>query len=126
MRRFLQTAVLCALPLLFGGCGAVIVGGAAAGATYAYVNGQAKAMYNVDLNTAYRASIDALHDLSIPVVEERKTADEATVEAKLSGDTVTVSLDAVGEDATEITVRVGLMGNKTSSARIHKAIRERL
>jgi outer membrane lipopolysaccharide assembly protein LptE/RlpB len=126
MRRLLSILILGALLLFSAGCGAVLVGGAAAGATYAYVDGQAKATYGASLNTAYSAALTALHDLSIPVVEERKTANDASIKARLSGDTVFISLDSINESSTEITVRVGLMGNKSSSARIHNAIRERL
>jgi len=108
------------------GCGAVIVGGAAAAGTYFYLDGQSKGTYSVSLNKAYEASLAACKELEIPVTEQNKKLSSATIKGKLSGDTVTISLKLVGDNITEITVRVGLMGNESASHRIHKTISKHL
>lgn len=124
--RLLATTLCIGLFFLCAGCGALILGGAAAAGTYVYFDGQSKNTYHTNLNTAYRASKQACTALSIPITREAIDGRSATVEGRLSGDTVTISLQSVGEQLTTITIRVGLFGDESTSLRIHTAIRERL
>lgn len=117
--------LICAMSISAAGCGAIIVGGAAAAGTYFYLDGQSRGTYSVSLNKAYEASLAACKELEIPVTEQSKKLSSATVTGKLSGDTVTISLKLVGDDITEITVRVGLMGDESASYRIQKTISKR-
>lgn len=125
-KHFLSTMLLCALCLCTAGCGAVIVGGAAAAGTYFYMDGQTKGTYNTSLNKAYEASLAACKDLQIPVTAQSKDGADAKVVGKYYSDEVTISLKLVGDNQTEITVRVGLLGNESASRRINNAINERL
>lgn len=120
-------ALLAATLLLSAGCGAMIVGGgAAAVGTYAYVNGQSIGTYDADIATAFAASKTACNQLGIPVIKEKMTRSDGEIQGKLSGELVTISLKTVGAGLTEISVRVGLWGNKASSRRIHSAINQHL
>lgn len=123
----IATAILMACMLLSTtGCGAILLGGAGVAGTYAYLNGQSKGTYNASLTKSYEASLAACKALQIPVTLQTKNGASAQVEGKLSGDTVYISLKLIGDNLTQITVRVGLMGNESASHRIHNAIRERL
>jgi len=125
--RQITAAILISIMCFFtAGCGAVIVGGAAAAGTYYYMDGQAKGTYNSSLNKAYNAAQAACKELQIPVTELSKNGASASVIGSLSDDTVTISLKLVGDNITEITVRVGLWGNEESSHRIQNAIAKRL
>lgn len=125
MRTLVATVALATL-LVMGGCGAVIVGGGAALGTYAYVNGEATGTYDATLDTAFVAAKGACSALGIPVTKEEKDNSSARIVGKFNGDTVTISMKLVGEDITEISVRVGLWGNEGSSRRIHNSITIRL
>lgn len=125
-KRLISALLLSVLCLSTAGCGAVIVGGAAAAGTYFYLDGQTRGTYNVSLNKAYKASLAACEDLQIPVISQSKDGADAKVVGKYYGDEVTISLQLVGDNLTEITVRVGLFGNESASRRINNAINEKL
>ncbi|QJB55969.1 DUF3568 domain-containing protein [Pseudodesulfovibrio sp. zrk46] len=126
MRIVLAAALLSVFLMSVAGCGAVIVGGGAALGTYAYVNGDAVGSYDSSLDNAYAASKAACSELGIPIVKERKDNSEARIQGKMGGDTVTIALELVGMDITEISVRVGLFGQEDAARRIHNAITSRL
>ena len=125
-RQISAPLLVSAMRFCAAGCGAIIVGGAAAAGTYAYMNGQAKGTYSTGINAAFDASLAACKELGIPVVKQSLSGADADIEGKLSGDTVTISLELVGDNLTEIVVRVGLWGNESASRRIHNAIGRRL
>lgn len=124
--RSAAAMLLAAMLLCSAGCGAIIVGGAAAAGTYVYLDGQAKNTYSASLQRSYDASLAACRELSIPVTSESRGGSSATIKGKLSGDTVVIAMELVGDDRTEITVRVGLFGNESASRRIHATISRHL
>lgn len=126
-RNFLTAStVVLGLTLLLAGCGAMVMGGAAATGTYFYVNGKAQGTFSVDVQSAFDAAQATCNELQIPIVSQRKTETEAGIKGRLSGDDVTISMVLVGADLTQISVRVGLMGNEPASRRILGAISGRL
>lgn len=122
MRNTFALSIICLFLLVTTGCGAIIVGGGAALGTYAYVNGEATGTYDATLDKAFAASKAACDEFGIPIIKEEKDNSSAKIQGKLNDDTVTISLELVGEGITEISVRVGLWGNETTSRRIHNAI----
>jgi hypothetical protein len=108
------------------GCAAIVAGGAAAGGTYIYTEGQLQREYDAPLEAAYSASVAALESLDIEISDRDQKLTEASVTG-VDGDTdVWVSLDAVTETKTEVSVRYGLTGDRQASERIHDAIEARL
>jgi len=126
MRNAFIVSIVCLMLLATAGCGAILVGGGAALGTFAYVNGEATGTYDTSLDKAFAASKAVCAELGIPVLKEEKDNSSAKIQGKLNGDTVIISLELVGEDITEISVRVGLWGNESASRRIHNAITFRL
>lgn len=118
--------LVCALLTGLAGCGAVIAGGAAATGTYAYMTGKAQGTYDASLDKSHAASLVVCKEMGIPVLMERKGDTTSEIKGKLSDDSVTIDLKLVGKNLTEITVRVGLMGNENASRRILGAISQRL
>lgn len=124
--RAMATALLLATLLLSAGCAAILVGGAAATGTYVYLDGQAKNTYSASLQKSYDASLAACRELTIPVTSTAKDGTSGKITGKLSGDTVIISMKLVGDNQTQITVRVGMFGNESASRRIHAAISRHL
>lgn len=108
------------------GCALVVGGGAAAAGTYIYMEGKTLGTYETDVANAFQASKAACEELGIPIVEERQAQTEAKVEGKYNGETVYISMEQVTDTQTEISVRVGLIGNESSARRIHNAIQKNL
>lgn len=118
--------LVCAMCFLTVGCGAYIAGGVASAGSYYYLDGQARATYNTSLDAAYNASVSACGEMGITVTDQVMKVASAKVIGKLSNDMVTISLKLIGDNITEIIVRVGIWGNEESSRRIQKEISSRL
>lgn len=59
MKQFIAAALVAAMAFTCSGCGAIIVGGAAAAGTYVYMDGQAKQEYSAPLKNVFNASLAA-------------------------------------------------------------------
>ncbi|MGE4440918.1 MAG: DUF3568 family protein [Desulfomicrobium sp.] len=118
--------LLIILVLLSTGCAALVVGGAAAVGTYTYVAGQLKRTYNANLDTAYQATLAGCEALGLPVQDREKQLSKASIKV-IDGDRdAWIWLTAQSSTTTEISVRVGLLGDELASRRIHDAIAARL
>ncbi len=118
--------VMIILVLLSTGCAALVVGGAAAVGTYTYVAGQLKKTYNANLDASYQATLAGCQALGLPLQEQEKKLSKATVRV-IDGDRdVWIWLTAQSSTTTEISIRVGVLGDELASRRIHDAIAARL
>lgn len=122
MRRMF--ALLLLVPL--GGC-AVAAVGAAAGATWVWVNGEAKATLPAALPKVEKASKKALKNLELTAVGATADKLEGTVTGMMAdGTKVRIKLKAVGFHSTEVRIRVGTVGDRTVSEQILRHIRREL
>lgn len=124
MKAIRHLAIL--LVLLSTGCAAVVVGGAAAVGTYTYVAGHLKKTYNTNLDNSYKAALAGCEALGLPIVEREKQLSTASVKAQDGDRNVWITLKAQSSTTTEISVRVGYLGDELASRRIHEAIAARL
>jgi hypothetical protein len=120
--------VMSVLSLVAGpGCVAVVVGGAAAVGTYAYVNGESKATVAYDLDKTWNATQGAMSDLQFPVISKKKDALEAELVARNASDKkIAIHLKRLSDTATEIRVRVGTFGDEGLSHMILDKINKHL
>lgn len=112
--------------LLCTGCAAVVVGGAAAVGTFTYVAGQLKKTYNADLDTTYRVSIAGCESLGMPVLDREKQLSQATIKTRDGDRDVWITLKTQSSTTTEVSIRVGYLGDEQASRRIHDAIGAKL
>lgn len=115
--------------LLSTGCTvALLATGAGVGAgTYAWIRGELKRTYPTTYDTVWNAARDALQSLEMPVVSQQRDALKGTIMAKRAdGSDVIVGVKSLGDKTTEVGIRVGLLGDRDASTRIHEAIRTRL
>ena len=125
--NYLRTiALLVAVSVCFSGCAAVVLGGAAAGATYTYIKGWMEKDYPVNLKRAYNASIHAASSHDLRIIEKGIDVTVAYVTAKGAKREVWIKLRRKSRHVTKISVRVGLIGDKEASKIIHNAIADSL
>lgn len=127
MRRPASLILLLNLLMVCGGCVTVEVGsGAGAGVgVYSYLNGDLKAVYAVPIQTIWPQVLTAMETLQL-------TIDHRSVDGlgglinlrRVDGTPITVRLAPTPEDSTLIRVRVGALGNKEESLRIHQIIQQ--
>ena len=124
-KPLIVTAMLSTM-LLTSGCWFLL--GAAGGAAGAKVLGsRASALEAVSLPRLHDASIAALKELNLVITEDAEDAMVSRISAMTADDKeVKVKLDRITPESTEITVSVGVMGDKTRAQQILSAIRGKL
>ena len=129
MRRPASLILLLNLLMVCGGCVTVDVGsGTGAGVgVYSYLHGELKAVYAVPIQTIWPQVLTAMETLQL-------TIDHRSVDGlgglinlrRVDGTPITVRLAPTPEDGTLIRVRVGPLGNKEESLRIHQIVQREL
>ncbi|MDV2496255.1 MAG: DUF3568 family protein [bacterium] len=126
MRRLI---IVILISFLSAGCpAAILVTGAGLGAgAYAWVKGELKRTYPATYDAVWNASSDALQSLEMPVVSQQRDALKGTIMAKRAdGSDVRVDVKYLTENTTQVSIRIGLFGDRPDSARVHETIQARL
>ena len=125
--------LLAGLCLAQCGCLLALAGAGVAAGAYAYNKGQLTMVVRGDFANTWHATREALCDLGMPIVDERRRHLGGTIEARTSGrDRIVVALKAISDVhagstfLTEVRIRVGVMGHKEISERIAEQLRARL
>ena len=126
-RNLFALCLAAGISAAVAGCAAVVVGAAAAAGTYAYFEGKLTDTENVPLDRAWEATQAAIKDLGFQVEEQTKDALKAYLKAEeADGTNVWIWLDAEGEKTVKFTIRVGVIGNESTSRLIMDKIKSRL
>lgn len=121
LRNLCLFFLLAVMPVAQG-CAVVAAGAVAGGGTYAYVTGNLVRSYNTDIDSAYEASLRAARGLNLRVEKREVNLTSGSISGKDQDRSFWVSLDATNPHVTEVSVRVGLLGDEVASRRIHEAI----
>ncbi len=126
MRRLIIGLVM---GMVASGCAvAVLATGAGLGAgTYAWLKGELRRTYPATYDAVWNASSDALQSLEMPVVSQQRDALKGTIMAKRAdGSDVRVDVKYLTDNTTQVSIRIGLFGDRPDSARVHETIQARL
>jgi len=133
LRRILQgmiVVLVCAPFVVLQGCVPLIAAGAGAAAgvgAASYVGGELKTTYAASFNRAWDASVLALRDTDLRIVDTKKDDIKGTIKAeRVDGTPVTLGLEQAGPDTTRVGVRIGTFGDEEGSKVIHNRIASRL
>jgi len=129
--RWLYAAIVIMLAVQLCACeGAVIMGvvGAGAGAgTVAYVKGELKTKLNHSTTRTYQATLKAMNELKLPILERQDDAIIATIKSRFADEkSITVKIKAVTDTTCDIGIRVGEFGDQTRSQKILDTIKKYL
>jgi len=126
-RLFALVTIVAASSLLSGGCTVLLVGGAvAAGAgTVAYVKGELKSTEDVPFETAWAAANSAVQELELAAVSAIGDEIAGSIIARDAADRkVTIEVAELGDEQTQVSIRVGFFGDEAQSNRILGKMRE--
>jgi hypothetical protein len=118
--RIVLLMLMAGLAAMGAGCIAVVIGGAAAGAgTYVWVSGEMRSTESVAYDQAWDAAMAGLKDLHFTITDQDKGAAEGTITARGTSDAkVKVTVRKVTGTLSEFRIRVGTVGNKSTSEQI--------
>lgn len=126
--RLIATLLLAGVWMI-SGCGLLLIGGATAGGaagTYVWLNEELKTDYYAPFDktwTAVEKTVAGMHGTG---VEPDKEISKGTINTIIDDEKVRISVFYKEKNVTNVAVRVGLVGNKLSSQRIHDKIAENL
>ena len=120
--------VLClVLAFLSSGCFSLLVGAAGGVAGAVYVMGKLKDEMNYDVSAVHKATVAALGELELKVLEDKVDKLSAHVESEFSGgEHVWIDLESLSNSRTSLTIRVGVTGNEVRARKIYDAIKRHL
>ena len=123
--------LLILVMIMCSGCaflvGTAIGGGAGVGATK-YVKGEMEGSYAATMSSTWLACKGALGELGIGIFgSSKETPTHWVIEGRSEGGKeVQVTLDALSDKVTKVSVRVGIFGDQQLSTKIHDAVSRRL
>jgi hypothetical protein len=120
--------VLCAvLAFLCSGCLALVVGVAGGAAGAVYVMGKLKDEMNYEVPVMHNATVAALAELELKLLEDKVDKLSAHMESEFSdGEHVWIDLESISDSRTSLTIRVGVTGNEVRARKIYDAIKRHL
>ncbi len=127
-RKIKLLAVLACLLIFVAGCSRkwAIIGTAAAAVgvgTYAYIKGDLKRTYDVNMEKAYAASLQAVSQLKLTTESKTRDAFNGIIKGKMAdGKSFEINLKRLNDNVTEIGVRIGTFGDRARSETIHDKI----
>ena len=127
-RRIKLFALFGCLLVVLVGCSKkwAVVGAAAAAVgvgTYAYIKGDLKRTYDVDMEKAYAAAVKAVSQLKLSTESKTHDAFNGIIKGKMAdGKSFQIKLKRLAENVTEMSVRIGTFGNRDTSEAIHDKI----
>lgn len=126
-----KTSLVCVLAatvaVIGSGCWYLAAGAAAAGGTYAYVQGELKETLPASLSRVAAATDSTVDQLDLEEVKRRVDGVVGHYELKTADDqTVTIELESTRTDTTRVRIRVGIVGDRRLSERILETIRSNL
>ena len=107
------------------GCGALVVGGiaaGAAGATYVYTDGWVERNYTANVDKVYKASLIAAKRMGMVVETKTISVVSADIKAVKGDKEYWFKMEEKSKNMTTLSIREGVMGNKEASQAIHKKI----
>lgn len=123
-------AVLAGVLLLTtAGCAAALIGGGVAlgAGAVAYVKGDLNTVEEVGMDQLWLACQSAVAEMGYSIVSRKKSGLRASLRAKASDDKdITIKLKERTPNVTEMSIRVGILGDEAQSRLILKRIRERV
>ena len=104
----------------------VILGTAAAAVgvgAYAYIKGDLKRTYDVNIEIAWAAAVKSVEELKLTTASKTHDAFSGVIKGKMAdGTSFEINLKRLAENSTEIGVRLGTFGDRQKSEAIHDKI----
>lgn len=117
MNRIINLVIVLLL-LTLTGCGPMLfLGGAAAGVGgYKYIRGEVEVVYQAPFEKTYESSVKAVEALGYSITERSQKIGSGSIEAvDTNAEKVTIRLEYLSAEETEVKIRVGMIGDEATS-----------
>ncbi|NWF73791.1 MAG: DUF3568 family protein [Nitrospirae bacterium] len=125
--RVPSLALCVVLAFFCSGCFWMAVGAVGGVAGAVYMMGKLKDEVNHDVTTVHKATVAALAELELKVLEDKFDKVTAHVESEFSdGEHIWIDLESLWGSRTSLTIRVGVTGNEVRARKVYDAIKRHL
>ena len=130
--RFQLVALLCCFLIGLSACSKkwVALGAAAAAVgtgAFFYVKGDLKRNYEASMDKTWQAAVSAVEELKLTPESKKNDAFGGVIEGKMAdGKSFSINVKRLGENSTEVGVRIGTFGDRVKSEAIHDKILSKL
>ena len=115
------------LSMLLAGCAALLLGGAAGAGGVVYVKGKLNEDINASASQVHDAAVAALKELKLPIIEDTHDNLSAKMKSRFAdGTEVWIDIASLSTEASQITIRVGVVGDEYRSRQILDAVHRNL
>ena len=127
-RQLQMVALLCCVLIGLSGCSRkwALIGATAAAVgagTYAYIKGNLSRNYDASMDKTWQAAVQAVEELKLTTESKQHDAFTGVIKGKMAdGKSFTINLKRLGENSTEIGIRIGTFGDRARSEAIHDKI----
>ena len=122
-----RVALLLALSIQMCGCAGILVGAAGGAGAVTWLKGELKEDIGKSLNDVYEATVEALMELELPTVEQKKDAMTAKIVSSLAdGKDIKIHIKSLTDTSSKISIRIGTLGDKPMSRKILSTIHKHL
>jgi len=107
------------------GCVPLVVGGAAVtggSGAYFYINGELKTDYHYSFDKSWSACEKTVAYMNATDVMPVKEISKGTINAVIDGEKVNFVVEYKAKNLTAVAIRVGMLGNKSASQRLHDKV----
>jgi len=129
MKKDKWFVILVVGAFIVSGCAPLVVGGAAVGGgsgAYLYISGGLKTDYPYPFDKAWNACEKTMANMNATDVFPEKEISKGTIQAIIDGEKVRFVIEYKAKDLTSVSIRVGIIGNKSASERLHEKVAENL
>lgn len=114
---------------ILSGCGVLLFGGAVAGGaagSYVWVNEELKTDYPASFDRTWTATEKTVAGMRGTQVEPVKEISQGTINTVIDEEKVRIYVSYKEKNLTNVAIRVGVVGNRLASQRLHDHISENL
>lgn len=109
------------------GCATILVAGAGGAGTAFWLSGKLTETVNAPFDRTIKGAKEALKSLNLPINKDTKKASVAQIMTTYTdGSETWIDIRPVTKSKTQVSVRVGMRGDKAASSKILEAIKSRL
>ncbi len=126
MKKCLLLVVALIAASMLTGCVPLLVGGAAVAGggsgAYLYIDGNLKTDYPYPFDKAWSACEKTVAYMNATDVLPEKGISKGTLNAVIDGENVRFIVEYRTKDLSSVAIRVGILGDKSSSQRLHDSV----
>ena len=131
-KRLQLVALLCCFLIGLSACSRkwAVIGAAAAAVgagAYFYIKGDLKRNYEAPMDKTWDATIKSVEELKLTAESTEHDAFNGVIKGKMAdGKSFSINVKRLGENMTEVGVRIGTFGDRARSEAIHDKIHSKL